>query len=303
MVEGLSTPAQATFPTVVKNGVNVLIALRRDFESPLWRRETWAQCVAVLRGRRAGYAPGRDHDGLQTASYAPRTTGPRLWLRHGSGDAAVYGEIFVRGAYASPWPLPDQLRVLDLGAHIGFFARWALERWNVESVISVEPDVDNFRLLARNHEALADDRWTLVGAAAGCSEGRASFAGGRGAGSGLAQGGEDVVRTVDAVALMGESDLAKLDVEGGEWALLCDVRLASLAPDFIVVEYHPAEGFPRPYAQARRLLEAAGYEVVDGHRETDSVGVLWGRLRPARERAGLAGSIRITDPGRLGDVD
>jgi FkbM family methyltransferase len=279
MVEGLSTPAQAALPAVVKNGAHVLIAFRRDFESTLWRREAWSQSIAVLRGRRPGYVSGRDHDGLRTASYAPRKVGPRLWLRHGSGDAAVYGEIFVRGAYAPPWGLTDQLRVLDLGAHVGFFARWALEQWNVASVISVEPDVDNYTLLARNHAEVGDARWTLVCAAAGCAEGRASFAGGRGAGSGLADAGEDLVRTVDALELMGACDLAKLDVEGGEWALLRDPRFRSHAPQFIVVEYHPAEGLRTPHAEARRLLEAAGYQVVDGHREAESVGVLWGRLR------------------------
>jgi FkbM family methyltransferase len=303
MVDDLSTPAQATFPAVVKNGANVLIAFRREFESTLWRREAWAQGVAVLRGRRPGYVPGRDHDGLRSASYAPRGVGPRLWLRHGSGDAAVYGEIFVRGAYAPPWILPDGLRVLDLGAHIGFFARWALEQWNVESLISVEPDVDNYTLLARNRDALGDARWTLVAAAAGCAEGRAAFAGGRGCGSGLADAGEDDVRTVDALELMAGCDLAKLDVEGGEWALLRDARFPSHAPRLICVEYHPAEGVARPDVEARRLLTAAGYDVVDGHRETESVGVLWGRRRGGRGRLAGADAAKIIDPRRGDDAD
>jgi FkbM family methyltransferase len=269
----------------------------------MWWREAWAQSLAVLRGRRPGYAPGRDHDGLRTASYAPRETGPRLWLRHGSGDAAVYGEIFVRGAYSPPWRLPDGLRVLDLGAHIGFFARWALKQWSVHSLVSVEPDMDNYALLARNHDALGDARWKLVSAAAGCVEGRAAFAGGRGCGSGLADAGEDDVRTVDALDLMRECDLAKLDVEGGEWALLRDARFAAHAPPFIVVEYHPVEGVASPYAEARRLLEAAGYDVIDGHREAESVGVLWGRLCGGRDRSPLVVSSALRNPPCAGDVD
>ena len=279
MVEGLSTREQASLPDVARHGARVLMAFRRDFEPALWRREAWAQCLAVARGRRPGYVQGRDHDGLMPASYAPRGTGPHLWLRHGSVDAAVYGEIYVRGAYSPPWPLPGGLRVLDLGAHVGYFARWALEQWDVCSLTSVEPDADNYGLLARNRAALGDVRWTLALGAAGCSEGSAPFAGGRGCGSGLAEDGEDVVRTVDALELMGGCDLAKLDVEGGEWALLRDARFPSRAPEFVVVEYHPAEGLVKPYAEAWRLLEAAGYDVVDGHRETESVGVLWGRQR------------------------
>jgi FkbM family methyltransferase len=284
MVEGLSTNALAGLPVVAGRGARVLMSFRRDFESALWRREAWAQCVAVARGRRPGYASGRDHDRLMPASYAPRGTGPHLWLRHGSGDAAVYGEIYVRGAYSPPWPLAGGLRVLDVGAHVGYFARWALEHWDVCSLTSVEPDVDNYELLLLNCEAVGDLRWTLVFGAAGCSEGSAAFAGGRGCGSGLAEDGEDAVRTVDALELMGRCDLAKLDVEGGEWPLLRDDRFASVAPKYIVVEYHPASGLAEPYAEAWRLLAAAGYDVVDGHREAESVGVLWGRLRGGKER-------------------
>jgi FkbM family methyltransferase len=283
MVEGLSTRAQASLPDVAWRGAQVLLALRRDFESALWRREAWAQCAAVARGRRPGYLPGRDHDGMMAVSYASRGTGSRLWLRHGSGDAAVYGEIYVRDAYSPPWPLPGGLHVLDLGAHVGYFARWALEQWDVGSVTSLEPDADNYEVLLRNRAALGDVPWTLMFGAAGCAEGSASFAGGRGCGSGLAMEGEDVVRTVDALELIGGCDLAKLDIEGGEWPLLRDARFASLAPRYVVVEYHPAEGVDEPYAEARRLLEGAGYDVVDGHRETESVGVLWGHRPSGRE--------------------
>ncbi len=105
-----------------------------------------------------------------------------------------------------------------------------------------------------------------------------------GAGVDSPQDGEDVVRTVDALELMGRCDLAKLDAEGGEWPLLRDDRFASLAPKYIVVEYHPTNGLAEPYAEAWRLLAAAGYDVVDGHREAESVGVLWGRLRGGQDR-------------------
>jgi FkbM family methyltransferase len=271
------TRAQASFDEVVRHGVQVLRGFARDYEPALWRRELFAQLSALVRGRRAGYTHGRDHDRLSGVGYRPRRGGPTLWLRHGGGDAAVYGEIFVRDAYAPPWPLPERLRVLDLGGHVGYFARWALLHWNVESLVSVEPDAGNFELLERNRAAVDDPRWTLVRAAAACSEGEVAFAGGRGAGSGLSAPGDDRVATIDALELLEGCDFAKLDIEGGEWPILRDRRFGDRAPAGLVVEYHAANGVADPATEARRLLEQAGYEVRAGHRDVESVGLLWAR--------------------------
>jgi FkbM family methyltransferase len=160
---------------------------------------------------------------------------------------------------------------------VGYFARWVLEHWDVVSVLSVEPDPGNQQVLERNRDALRDSRWTLLRAAAACAEGEAAFAGGRGAGSGIAAAGDERVRTVDALELLSHSDFAKLDIEGGEWALLRDRRFAELGPPALALEYHPAPGIEDPAAESRRLLEQAGYGVTDGHRELASVGVLWAR--------------------------
>lgn len=263
---------------VIRRGVVVLAALRREYEARLYRDEACAQAIRLISGRRVGVVGGRDHDGAVARRYRSRSGRPALWLRPGTGDAAIWGEVNVRGVYESPWAIPDGARVLDLGGHTGYFARWALERWPVSEVVSVEPDAANADVLARNLAAVGDDRWRLVRAAAATEDGRASFAGGRGAASGLATGGEDEVRTVDALPLLAACDLAKIDIEGGEWGLLADPRFCDHAPAMMVLEYHSTDGVDEPAARARRALTACGYEVRDGHgEELPGVGVLWAR--------------------------
>ena len=53
------------------------------------------------------------------------------------------------------------------------------------------------------------------------------------------------VPAVDALALLEQADLAKIDIEGGEWAIVGDPRFADSAPPAVVLEYHP-ELCPEP---------------------------------------------------------
>jgi FkbM family methyltransferase len=258
-------------------GSFALAALRREYEPALWRKEARCQGAALLRRRQVAERAGRHHDGLVPCAYAPRRPGPTLWLRHGGGDCAVWGEINARHNYEPPWPLPEKLRVLDLGGHGGFFGRWALENWPISSLLSVEADPGNADLLRRNRDAMADGRWRVMQAAAATHAGTARFAGGRGAGSGLDEDGEDEVQTIDVLPLLAEADLVKIDIEGGEWPILRDPRFAHDAPAMLVLEYHPTSDVEEPAAQARQLLEAAGYEVLAGDSEAPNVGFLWGR--------------------------
>ena len=55
----------------------------------------------------------------------------------------------------------------------------------------------------------------------------------------------------------------KIDIEGGEWAILADERLAAAGAMVIVMEWH-ARNSPSddPHHAATALLERAGYTVV-----------------------------------------
>ena len=200
----------------------------------------------------------------------------------------MWGEVNALSIYTAPWELPSGLRVLDLGGHVGYFARWALEWWPVESLVSVEADPGNGEVLDRNHQALADPRWRLLHAAAMTYDGMVSFAGGRGAGSGIGDDGADRVPTVDALKLLGECDLAKIDIEGSEWPLLSDPRFADCAPPLLVLEYHPVAGVIDAAGQARMLLQAAGYELIEVHNEAPGVGTLWARRQRRHDQLSRA---------------
>jgi hypothetical protein len=89
------------------------------------------------------------------------------------------------------------------------------------------------------------------------------------------------VPCVDAFAVAGFADLVKIDIEGSEWEILADARLASLPAQALVMEWHdkrcPHED---PSAAARAALADAGFEVLCEHRPLASNGTIWA-LRPS----------------------
>jgi FkbM family methyltransferase len=219
--------------------------------------------------------------------YTLRHSRLKVVLRHGSTDIAALTEVLVLHEYEPPALVAGvlanrrPLRVLDLGAHIGTFALWVLSKYPDAHVLSVEPEATNAAVLraciAANQKAT---NWVAVEAAADTSDGSAVFRGGLGLGSHVdrtASNG-DRVQTVDALALMGGFDLVKMDIEGGEWALLADPRLKDAAISAIVLEYHGRSG-----AEAADLLRAAGFATDSPRGKDAGMGLLWA-WRPAARR-------------------
>ncbi len=72
--------------------------------------------------------------------------------REGTTDEKVIKEIFDNRAYRKPsinFDVEPGDRWLDLGAHIGCFANWAIEK-GAESVICYEPEPSNYEVLKTN---------------------------------------------------------------------------------------------------------------------------------------------------------
>jgi FkbM family methyltransferase len=238
--------------------------------------------AAALRPR-SGFLVGEGRGGIR--SYRLATGGIAL-VRHRSRDIDLIVEIFgPRRAYEPPASLARRLtgpmRILDLGGNIGLFAIFALHRYDVRAITSFEPDPENAAMLARAIQLnRADDRWRLRPVAVSNAAGPISFLTGRLLESRSADPGEGGVElsAVDLFALDHDVDLIKIDIEGGEWALLADPRLPSLGACTIVIEWH-ARGAPDPdpHAAALGLLERAGYlihldEVDPPHGHT---GLVW----------------------------
>jgi FkbM family methyltransferase len=244
--------------------------------------------------------------------YAIRGTTGTVHLRHGSRDVEIFNEIFRarRESYEPPPEVAAALEALgplgigDLGGNIGLFGVYALGRWPVAALRSFEPDPANAALLRAT--ILANDAagvWELAQVAVSNADTTATFETGMLSESRLAARGEqpaddppsnhaaaprlaaDGMRRIEVpvVDLFAQPpvDMLKIDIEGAEWPILEDPRLAAHPARVLVLEWHrrmcPALD---PRVAARGLLEAAGYEAIDNDRgERSTNGVMWGLRR------------------------
>ncbi|HET6674484.1 MAG TPA: FkbM family methyltransferase [Nitrospiraceae bacterium] len=100
----------------------------------------------------------------------------RVFLRPASSDLLNFEQIFLGGDY-NVHRLPRQQEIVelyrsmrtplivDLGANIGLASLYFQKSWPRATVVAVEPDADNFRMLCRNapevtpiHAAIASER-------------------------------------------------------------------------------------------------------------------------------------------------
>jgi len=208
----------------------------------------------------------------------------RVALRHGSADVVTLGEVFHNRDYlpsAALEPLLASTRlILDLGANVGLFGAFAASRWPGARIVAFEPDPANLAVLEQTIAGNGLGRsWTIVPAAAGAHEGEASFLAGKASLSHLADDGTPGTMTVpvrDVLPAMGEADLVKLDIEGGEWEILSDARFQVSPPRALVMEYHPYRcPGDDPRATVEALLETARMAVHTIWHRDDGHGMLW----------------------------
>jgi FkbM family methyltransferase len=216
----------------------------------------------------------------RTDRYRLREGGIVVWMRHNTPDLDVLSEVFLDADYEPPVELGGlaPARILDLGANVGLFGAWALARWPGAAVEAYEPDPANAAVHRRTVAANPGLRWVLHEAAAAAAPGELRFAAGGFATSGQVDDGANglAVRAVDVLPAMAGADLVKIDIEGGEWALLTDPRLRDAAR-VLVLEYHPRLA-PEPDARAcaLALLQRAGYATHERfHDEHNGHGMLW----------------------------
>jgi FkbM family methyltransferase len=180
-------------------------------------------------------------------------------------DWYVFEEIFIKRIY-------ERLRfesasVLDLGAHKGYFAVFALSH-GATKVVSFEPEAANFRRLAAAAEDVSG--WTARQEGIAGESGTRSLKVKEAWSHALVAGeaGEDVV-AVPVVALADvldkhatERQVVKMDIEGAECeALVTTPRNLLARIDELVVEAHADA--PCAPAGIVAIAEAAGLTAVD----------------------------------------
>jgi FkbM family methyltransferase len=218
-------------------------------------------------------------------AYHTRKRAIPYFIRHGTRDVGIFSEIFIAGEYDPPSAVAERLarlgrppRILDLGANIGLFAASCRERWPEARVVSVEPDPENLELL--RHTAAGTSEIEVLAACAADRDGSVRFVAGQFAESHVAgdEPAEETIEVpcVDALRLAGSADLVKIDIEGSEWEILADPRLASIGAQALVMEWHEERcPHPDPPAAAHAALRDAGFEVLGEHRPVPSNGTIW----------------------------
>jgi FkbM family methyltransferase len=212
--------------------------------------------------------------------YALRRSGSRFSVRHRSGDIDIFRKFYAYGYYDLPEEVAARLgslqravNVLDLGANIGLFEVLTGDRLTVGRVVCFEPDPANAAVLEQVRAANGAE-WQIVRACASNRDGRALFNTGRNNFSRVSSHGDTDIATVDVFPHIAEADLVKMNIEGSEWDILHDARLAGTSATWII-EYHRIES-PDPdiHGLARSLLERAGYAVQLATRSENN-GLLW----------------------------
>ena len=214
-------------------------------------------------------------------AYRPRACpGIRVLVRHGPSDPIILGEVFHERDYEPPAELPplEPRRIVDLGANVGYFGAFALERWPESTVVAYEPDPISAAVHARTIELNGlGQRWTLRRVAAAARDGELRFHALGHALSHAAEDGDVVVPAEDVLPVIAGVDLLKIDTEGGEWPILADPRFATSPPRAVVLEYHP-QGAPGadPRAAVMDYLARAGLTATATIFErADGYGMLW----------------------------
>jgi len=176
------------------------------------------------------------------------TDGTWIMLRpEPSPDLAIAYEIMFDRVYDLPEDLaPETIhRIIDLGANVGYSCLYWARRCPFAKIEAFEPHPVHADLLrwhiARNG---LGNRIRVHAAAAGTYDGT-TFLTDEGENSKLAPTADASARTVnvaivDFFEVVGASsiDILKIDIEGGEYAILNDPRFAGIRARLIVLEYH-----------------------------------------------------------------
>ena len=246
-----------------------LARLRRDLYARLWLRlaVTDRRSRQVLRGKPA--SSGRA-DGLLRVEL--RGLSHPLFVRPGTAvgsDRNTVWEIFCKHAYGVPGlDFAALHNVVDLGANVGLFLPYLLSRGaDVRRYVAVDANDASLAVPRVNLEHASAGRGItsrVVSAAAGDHDGTARFdTRGQSIFHGVRDAGDREAPVRRLAMLLDESglddvDLLKIDIEGGEAAVLPTAGQWSARVRRIVGELHGLD-----LGWARRVLVPHGYRVAD----------------------------------------
>lgn len=223
-------------------------------------------------------------------------------LRRDSWDAGIYASVVGRNEYELPETLPAGETILDIGAHIGSFARACHQR-GARRILCYEPNAENFAFLRRNVAKLEGVRARhaavlhLAGFVA-CHPLPLTAAGENTGGAAVqpAAAGVPSVALDDLLRREGKIGLMKLDCEGSEWPILLRsrelCRVQRICGEYHECPTHPSDpelAGPLDRHRLRALLAAhfAFVRIVPGAADA-RIGKFWASHQPwvTHERTG-----------------
>jgi FkbM family methyltransferase len=202
-------------------------------------------------------------------------TGETIRLRPPpAGDIATAYELWVMRQYEPPWPIARPELVVDLGCNVGLSLAYFHARYRHAHVIGFEPHPEHFRIA----QSYGGHRVDAHRVAAGVGDGTAKLTD-DGTASTVSSTGTVEVRTIDIFSKLQRKriDLLKMDIEGGEYALLGDERFGLLDVYNLVMEWHATSPEHRGRQWCIERLRSFGYEVRDATPAQATMGLLWAR--------------------------
>ena len=195
----------------------------------------------------------------------PRTTTAELpgsdrsiLLRSGTSDPQVFMEVMTFGEYDFPYPGQPRT-IVDLGANVGVTVVWFAERFPEAHILAIEPDADNFRLLAENirgypnvtarqvavwskHTKLSlvdagEGSWGYYTRPADDSHEKGAIGRSEAIASGRLVDGCTVGELLDDEGI-DQVDILKVDIEGAEIEIFADTPAWITKTNTIVIELH-----------------------------------------------------------------
>jgi FkbM family methyltransferase len=165
----------------------------------------------------------------------------KLTYRLNRGDMQSIREVWLEESYKLPSD-GGRKNLVDLGANIGLTSTWLARRYGCKKVIAVEPVGSNAELARRNLTANGVYA-EVIEAAVGPENGIAHFQDNASSNLGrISKTGREVPMVCLGTLLRGGTivDLLKIDIEGGEQALLTNGDTSWLNRiREIIIEFHP----------------------------------------------------------------
>lgn len=225
-------------------------------------------------------------------------------FRAGTCDENVYHSVYDLNEYRLPDRFEAEDKILDVGAHIGSFAKACIDR-GAGMIYCFEPDTENFLSFGRNLAAeIAARKIDIFPIALWRSDRKAQMmrhSGYTKEGDEINTGGGDIVRTApagkfvpalpfhDVVQSLGlrRIRLLKLDCEYSEWPILYTSPLVLAQVNAICGEYHELAKDKIPFSVSvsgehlfdaetlRRALGNEGFKVELAPTAGTNLGKFW----------------------------